>query len=147
MQDNKESVLASKLANRGIRLTRQRRILLDIIENASDHLQASDLLRLAREEDDRIDRATVYRTLQLLKKHGLIEELDLLHLDGAEHHYEVVSGAGHAHIGCTVCGKVVEMETSLLSELEGEIRRRTGFEVSSVRIEVAAICPKCRSKK
>ena len=140
----KNSVLAERLSDEGVRLTRQRRILLDVIEGASEHLHASDLLRLAREQDSRIDRATVYRTLSLFKQHGIIEELDLLHLDGSEHHYELKKGKSHVHIGCTRCGKIVELRTGAVTRLENEIRKHTACEVISMRIEVSAICPECR---
>lgn len=139
-----QSVLISTLANKGIRLTKQRRILLEVIENAEGHLHASDLLRLAQEKDDQIDRATVYRTLSLLKELGLIEELDLLHLDGNEHHYELRGQEGHVHIVCTGCGKIIEFESDLLEKLESEIMRKTGYVVQAVRMEAAALCPDCR---
>ncbi len=139
-----KSVLAKKLSAKGMRMTSQRRILLDVIERASEHLHASDLLRLAREKDDRIDRATVYRTLSMLKEQGLVEELDLLHLDGSEHHYELKQGRGHVHIGCTRCGKIFEFKTDLVERLEAQIADQTQCEVDSVRIEVSALCDNCR---
>jgi len=49
---------------------------------------ASQLLRKARKVDPGIDRVTVYRTLGLLKRHGLVDELDLMHLQGEKHFYE-----------------------------------------------------------
>ncbi|MDO8586382.1 MAG: Fur family transcriptional regulator [Armatimonadota bacterium] len=142
-----ESALASKLADKGIRLTRQRRTLLDIIETSQGHLHASDLLTLAREQDERIDRATVYRTLSLLKGQGLVEELDLLHLDGSEHHYELKAQTSHVHIGCKGCGRIFEFQSELVKELESAVRRETGCAVESVRVEVAAWCPECRKRQ
>jgi Fur family ferric uptake transcriptional regulator len=145
MENGSQSTLVYKLSSKGVRLTRQRRILLDVIETAKEHLHASDLLRLARQEDDRIDRATVYRTLALLKEEGLVEELDLLHLDGSEHHYELRDGTGHVHVGCKRCGKILEFKTELLTSLADEIRRATGCDVDSVKVEVSALCPACKS--
>lgn len=142
---DRKSVLATKLSDRGVRLTRQRQTLLDVIENAPGHLHASDLLRLAQERDGRIDRATVYRTLAMLKENDLIEELDLLHLDGTEHHYEVCDGRHHVHIACTRCNRVIELDSAHVAELENEIRERTGFEIGTVRIEVGGICRECGS--
>ncbi len=138
-----ESAIQRILAERGIRITQQRRILLNLIENSSEHLHASDLLRLAKEQDEGIDRATVYRTLALLKANGLVEELDLLHLDGDEHHYELKDRSGHVHIGCTKCGKIIEFESKIIDTLKKQIRRGTGCQVNSVRIEVSALCPDC----
>lgn len=147
MKKHDQSKLAVELANHGIRLTWQRKVILDVIESASTHLHASDILHLAKERDKRIDRATVYRTLALLKEHGLVDELDLLHLDGTEHHYEVREGSGHIHIGCRRCGKIIEFETDFVEIIERQIRESTGCEVESMRIEVSALCPDCRAAR
>src|ERR1035438_2979895 len=80
--------LQMQLADRGIRMTAQRRAILSVIETATKHLDASQILRKARTLDDSVDRSTVYRTLDLLKRQGLVDELDLMHLNGEGHYYE-----------------------------------------------------------
>ncbi len=135
------------LQDRGIRLTRQRRVLLEIFESAEGHLSAAELLRRARQRDPTINRATVYRTVALLKRQGLIDELDLLHLSGEEHFYEQRSGHDHVHVGCPGCGRITEMDTELVSRLEAEVRQRTGCEPDSIRIEVRAVCPDCQERR
>src|SRR4051794_8061458 len=72
--------LLDELTSQGVRMTVQRRVLVEIIQEATEHLDAAGLLALAREREATIDRATVYRTLELLKKHRLVDELDLMHL-------------------------------------------------------------------
>ncbi len=69
-------------------MTAQRRAILKVIETASKHLDASQILRKARALDASVDRSTVYRTLDLLKRQGLIDELDLMHLKGEGHYYD-----------------------------------------------------------
>ncbi len=59
-----------------LRLTRQRQILLDLIDKTGQHLDAERLYQLAREQDPKLNRVTVYRTLKLLKEEGLVDELD-----------------------------------------------------------------------
>jgi Fur family ferric uptake transcriptional regulator len=146
MIDDPLSSMLSTLSERGIRLTRQRRIVAEILASASSHLNAEELLRLARERDSAIDRATVYRSLSLLKEQGLIDELDLLHLEGGEHFYERRKPKGHVHIGCYSCGRILELETSLIQSLEAEIRRKTGFLPDSIRVEAHALCPACQKR-
>ena len=80
--------LQTALLTRGIRMTRQRRVILEIIETATQHLDAAQILRKAVRVDPNINRVTVYRTLGLLKRHGLVDELDLLHVKGDGHFYE-----------------------------------------------------------
>ena len=81
--------LFDELGSRGIRLTAQRRALVEAIQEAKEHLDAGSLLELARRREPNINRATVYRTIELLKKLRLIDEFDLMHLEGEKHYYEV----------------------------------------------------------
>jgi Fur family ferric uptake transcriptional regulator len=79
------------LQQQGVRLTRQRQILLDLIDGSGRHLDADSLYLLAKERDPKINRVTVYRTLKLLKQGGLVDELDLMHFIGEQHSYETRS--------------------------------------------------------
>ena len=63
--------IKGSLKERGIRLTRQRQILLDLIDRSGKHLDAESLYTLARERDPKLNRVTVYRTLKMLKQGGL----------------------------------------------------------------------------
>ncbi|MCX6358283.1 MAG: Fur family transcriptional regulator [Armatimonadetes bacterium] len=135
--------LAEALSLRGIRLTRQRRLLLEVLDNAPGHLNARELLQAARRTDPTIDRATVYRTLHLLKTSGLVDELDLLHLEGEEHYYERRRTGDHVHLGCPQCGTISEFETDLVTKLAQEVHRREGFTATGVRIEVRGTCKAC----
>ncbi|MBI3406508.1 MAG: transcriptional repressor, partial [Acidobacteria bacterium] len=74
--------LESELESRGIRLTRQRRVIVQVVDGAQRHLDADEILERAKKLDPGVHRVTVYRTLDLLKRLGLIDELDLLHLRG-----------------------------------------------------------------
>src|ERR1035437_2869401 len=78
--------LQAHFAERSIRMTEQRRAILRVMETATKHLDAAQLLRRAQKLDAGVDRSTVYRTLQLLKRHGLIDELDLMHIRGEAHY-------------------------------------------------------------
>ena len=70
--------LIQELMASGVRMTAQRRLLVGIIQTSSRHLDAASLLQEARKHDPTIDRATIYRTISLLKDRGLIDELDLI---------------------------------------------------------------------
>ena len=100
--------LMKELGERGVRMTTQRRLLVEIIQNSPRHLDAASLLEVARKRDEDIDRATVYRTIALLKRHGLIDELDLMHIEGEKHYYEVKTSRDHCHMACFRCGAIME---------------------------------------
>jgi Fur family ferric uptake transcriptional regulator len=138
--------LQHELAARGIRLTRQRRVLLQVMETARRHLDAGEILDRAQKIDPEITRVTVYRTIDLLKRHGLIDELDLLHLRGDRHFYESHGPRDHIHVACMRCGKVREVESELYEELKKQISRDTGIEITVSRTEVGGICADCRRK-
>src|ERR1700722_1901671 len=67
--------LRSALQRQGVRLTRQRSVLLEVMDQAEQHLTADSILERAQKIDPRIHRVTVYRTLEMLKNHGLLDEL------------------------------------------------------------------------
>jgi Fur family transcriptional regulator, ferric uptake regulator len=138
--------LQGELGARGIRLTRQRRVLLQVVETARRHLDADEILERAQEIDPNITRVTVYRTIDLLKRHGLIDELDLLHLRGHRHFYESHAAQDHIHVACMRCGKVREFESELYEDLKRQISRDCGIEITVSRTEVGGICLDCRSK-
>src|ERR1700688_1607776 len=90
--------IQNSLRERGVRLTRQRRILLDLLDRSGRHLNAETLYQMAIEKDPKLNRVTVYRTLKLLKEGGLIDELDLMHQAGEQHYNEPRGKRGHAPV-------------------------------------------------
>jgi len=136
--------LVQELSDRGIRLTRQRRVIVQVIEGAQRHLDAATILRRAKKIDPTVHRVTVYRTIDLLKRHGLIDELDLLHIRGEGHYYESHGPRDHIHIACLRCGKVREFESRLFERLKRQIERDCGIKISVTRTEIGGYCEACR---
>jgi Fur family ferric uptake transcriptional regulator len=133
--------------SRGIRLTAQRRALIVAIQEATIHLDAASLLILARKRDPNINRATVYRTIELLKQLGMIDELDLMHLNGEKHYYEVKTEKDHLHLACFECGAIVEFATPAFERLKRQIAEKNEFEIHVIRLEVGGLCGTCAAKK
>lgn len=136
--------LQSELFRRGVRLTRQRRAILSVIETAKQHLDASQILRKAQRIDDQIDRVTVYRTIDLLKRQGLIDELDLMHVQGEKHFYERKTDRDHLHMTCLRCGGVTEFESQLFQRLKNTVERDCQFKIAVARLEIGGYCKGCR---
>ena len=136
--------LQALLSERGIRLTQQRRAILRVIETAKKHLDAPRILREAQKTDASVDRATVYRTLKLLKRHGLVDELDLMHLEGEGHYYERKFGRDHIHMACLRCGRITEFESKLFDSLKQQLRQDCRFQILVARLEVGGYCSRCR---
>jgi Fur family transcriptional regulator, ferric uptake regulator len=136
--------LQAQLAERGIRMTGQRRAILSVIETAKKHLDASQILRKAQRLDASVDRSTVYRTLQLLKRQGLVDELDLMHLNGEGHYYERKLGRDHIHMACLRCGKITEFVSERFDSLKGQLQQECRFHIVLARLEVGGYCSSCR---
>jgi Fur family transcriptional regulator, ferric uptake regulator len=139
----KRRSLVEDLASRGVRMTQQRRAVFETIQSAEGHLDAASLLEQSQQRDARIDRATIYRTINLLKRLRLIDELDLMHLNGEKHFYEVKTNVDHVHLACFQCGAIEEFTSSIFERLKGEIARENGFHIRVIRLEVGGRCRKC----
>src|SRR5580658_2582933 len=124
-------------------MTAQRRAVIEVIQSAHDHLDAATLLDLARQREPSIDRATVYRTIELLKRLRLIYELDLMHLQGEKHYYEVKTKRDHLHLACFRCGRIEEYSSPLFEQLKAEISDQAGFDIRVTRLEVGGSCRAC----
>jgi len=134
----------TSLKQRGVRLTRQRQILLDLIDQSGEHLDAEQLFKLAQEKDPKLNRVTVYRTLKLLKAGGLVDELDLMHHNGDQHYYETRMKQEHAHIICLRCGRVEEFFGEPLRRMREQIEDQFGFQIVLARTEVGGYCSHCQ---
>jgi Fur family transcriptional regulator, ferric uptake regulator len=139
--------LLNELRAKGVRLTAQRRALIQTIQEATTHLDAAGLLEEVRKRDSSIDRATVYRTLELLKSLGMIDELDLMHLNGEKHYYEVKTRKDHLHLACFNCGEIAEFTSPTFEQLKTEIATRNSFEIQAIRLEVGGLCSACAAEK
>src|SRR5882672_1010523 len=138
-----ESIRGS-LQDKGLRLTRQRQILLELIDRSGQHLDAEKLFQMAKEKDPKLNRVTVYRTLKLLKEGGLVDELDLMHYGGDQHYYETRTKQEHAHVICLRCGKVEEFFGEPLQRIRRQIEAHFGFQIVLARTEVGGYCSHCQ---
>jgi Fur family transcriptional regulator, ferric uptake regulator len=136
--------IKGSLKEHGIRLTRQRQVLLDLIDKTGFHLDAEQLYCLAKQTDPKINRVTVYRTINMLKEVGLIDELDLMHWSGGQHYYETRLKQEHGHAICLRCGKVEEFFGEPLQKIRRQVESNFGFQVLISRTEVGGYCPNCR---
>ena len=139
--------LMKELASRHVRMTPQRRLLVNIIQDSPRHLDAATLLKMARKHDPDIDRATVYRTLALLKNRGLIDELDLMHIEGEKHYYEAKTNRDHCHMACFRCGAIMEYTSSAFERLKHEMAQQSGFQIRVVRLEAGGMCKQCQQTR
>ena len=128
----------------GLRATNQRALILKIIRQGQGHLDADEIYRRAREKQPRPSLSTVYRTLQRLKKLGLVEEL---HFDEAHHHYEPKPPSEHHHLVCLGCGRVIEFQYPLYRHVKKNVPEAKDFEIVETEVRMTGYCPKCHQKR
>jgi Fur family peroxide stress response transcriptional regulator len=123
-------------------LTRQRRVVLRVIEESREHLTAGEIYEAARRELPRISHATVYNSLKFLKDGGFVREIGFG--SGAASRFDR-TGARHDHALCTRCGRLVDFELPETAELLRAAARRSRFRAESIHLTLTGVCPECRA--
>jgi Fur family ferric uptake transcriptional regulator len=127
----------------GRRLTSQRRLILEVLEESAVHLDAETLFVRARARDPEISLATVYRTLAVFKEMGLVEE----HALGEEHgHFEAARNGPHYHFVCLGCGEVIEFDAPSMAQVVQEVSEQEGVCVTDVDLRLSGYCARCQIK-
>jgi Fe2+ or Zn2+ uptake regulation protein len=139
--------VTTELQAHGLRMTRQRKVIAEVLQKAGEHLDAPEVLRRARQQMPGLHLATVYRALDSLKKLGVIDELDLMHVKGSGHYYEARTNKDHMHFTCQQCGSVLEIQTPLFERLKGQIEGRHGLAIRVARLELGGLCGPCASRR
>ena len=125
---------------KGIVFSTQRERVLRAVLRAGKHIDAEQLHRLLAGSRQRVGLATVYRTLQLLRDHGLVAENQF---GERRHRYEQAEGGHHDHLVCLACGRVLEFEEPAIEQLQERVARKNGFSVLSHRLELYGYCRAC----
>ena len=126
-----------------IRLTKRRSLVLDILREHG-HLDAYQLLAMARKKDPRISLATVYRALSYFRERDVIHGRTF----GEGHsHFEIhdAETGSHAHFVCTRCGKVREITGKFIGDMEA-LARREKFSISRAHLDLFGLCEECSRK-
>jgi len=131
------------LSTAGKRVTSQRILLLDLIRNSRGHIDADSLHRQAKERHPRLSLSTVYRTLQLFKRLGLVDEH---HFGETHHHYEVKDPNEHHHLVCLGCGNIVEFQCPLTSQMKKDVGVENNFQIIDTEVRMFGICSDCQAK-
>ena len=126
----------------GRRLTQQRRLVLEELEASTQHLDAEALHDRVKPRDPDVSLATVYRTLNVLKEMGLVEE----HRLGEGHsHYEAARSNPHYHFVCVKCGDVTEFDTPFVRRAAAELAERDGVQITDAHLRLSGYCRACIS--
>ncbi len=125
-----------------LRMTPQRRVILDELLHTKRHPTADELYSAVRQRIPNISLGTVYRNLEVLSSQGAVRKIEV---GGTQRRFDADVSCHH-HIRCTECGRVDDVHTDLSDEIERKCARATGYEVRWHHVEFTGVCPECRKK-
>jgi Fe2+ or Zn2+ uptake regulation protein len=127
---------------KSLRMTRQRKVILEELRKENNHPSADELYERVRVYLPRISLGTVYRNLEVLHELGKIQKLNL---SGSIKRFDGIVNK-HYHIRCLECGRVDDAPIAPLNTIEDELYGATVFEIISHNLEFTGYCPKCTQK-
>lgn len=130
-----------KLRGQGYRMTGARRSVVRVLQQSPRPLSAGDLHERARRHHPRLGLVTVYRTLEVLERLGLVRRI---HGDGSCHAF-VAASPGHRHaITCEECARTTEFDGDDVCLLTEGVEEKTGYRISGHWLQLTGLCPSCR---
>jgi Fur family ferric uptake transcriptional regulator len=131
------------LKEHGLKLTPQRRLIVDIIHDADSHITAEDIITKVNDRMPGINKSTVYRTLELLEKSGCVYKSEM---DNQSIYHHVEEGHHH-HLICSECGKVIDSDENLFAPMERFLADKYGFYANFKHLVMSGLCEECGNKE
>ena len=131
------------LKDKGLRLTRPRRIILDFIHDKGEHLTAEEIIRYVHGTDPHINKSTIYRTLELLEKNECVYKSESA--GGTVYHH--AEEGHHHHLVCTKCGKTLSCEEDVFAPVERALQKKYGFKADLRHLMLGGICGECKARE
>jgi Fur family ferric uptake transcriptional regulator len=128
------------LRERGVRLTPQRRLILDIVHDSGNYLTAKEILEYVQDRVSGVNKSTIYRTLELLEELGCVFKSEL----GDRYVYHHAEEGHHNHLVCFACGKNIDCDEDIFLPVEVALDERYGFKVDSKHIVMRGLCSNCK---
>ena len=135
--------LLEKCKKLGLKLTEQRRVIVKVLSDSSDHPDVESVYKRAVKIDKKIGIATVYRTIKLFEDRNLLEKHEF---KGYSSRYETVR-ENHHHLIDIKSGKVKEFRNTLVDAMQKQVAKEMGYKLIDYRLELYAVPLKNRSKK
>jgi len=124
-----------------LKLTRERRVIVDHVLSVRGHFDVDDLLARLRQGGHAVSRATLYRNLPRLVDSGLIHKVEMAH---GQARYELMLGRHHHdHMICLGCGTILEFESREVERIQEEVCRRKKFTMTGHSHQIRGYCERC----
>ena len=130
------------LRAKGLKLTPQRMLIVDIIHDAKGHLTADEIIKYVQSKMPGVNKSTIYRTLDLLEQSGCVYKSQL-NQESIYHHAEE---GHHHHLVCSKCGATIKCDEELFTPLKNLLRENHNFDADFKHIVINGLCEKCKNK-
>jgi Fur family ferric uptake transcriptional regulator len=130
------------LKERGLRMTPQRQLILDVVVTMHGHISVDQVHQQVTRQFPDVHITTVYRTLEVLEELGIVRHT---HIHDGVAQYQRTDEALHQHMVCTVCQANTELEVEILKPLAEELRLRYGFKADLAHTAIVGVCRDCQS--
>lgn len=136
-------VFLDYVRDKGLRMTPQRKLILEVFLDAGGHLASEELYEAVKRQDPSVGQATVYRTLRLFSEAGLAHEINLG--DGLTRYEPAHGEHHHDHLVCDKCGKTLEIVDDRIEALQEALAEREGFVLTGHKMLLFGVCRDCRA--
>lgn len=130
------------LKEKGLKLTPQRRLIVDIIHESSGHVTAEDIIDHVKRKMPGVNKSTIYRTLETLEKAGCVLKSE----SGDRFIYHHADEGRHHHLVCSKCQKTVDCENDLFDSIERALAEKYGFSASFKHVVINGLCRECSTE-
>lgn len=134
--------ITQRLRELGYRLTPQRVMIVAAIEDSDHHISAEEIYIQVKAKYPHMNISTIYRTMDLLKKLGLVTETNL---GEGRVRYHAAEKGHHHHLVCQKCGKIIDLDETLLFPLKNALRERHNFEADLRHLAIFGHCLNCET--
>jgi Fur family ferric uptake transcriptional regulator len=127
---------------KGLRLTPQRRLVVDALHSTEAHLTAEQIITYVQARMPGVNKSTVYRTLQILEEAGGVYKSEL----GDQFIYHHAEEGHHHHLVCRKCGRTIDCAEDVFLPVERAVRDKYGFQAGFKHLVMSGLCQECRDK-
>ncbi len=145
MNEKLRDAFKDALRKENLKLTPQREKIFETIANTNEHWEVDDLTYLFHQEHERISRATVYRTLDILVDYGFMRKVDF---GEGRYRYEYMAGQDHHdHMICEECGEIIEFVDDKIESRQDKVCEERGFQPTKHVLQIYGLCQECQIKR
>ena len=139
---NQKLDLEEELKDLGIRVTRQRLEILNLMADQNKPLTAAEIFDKLKKSNLKLRLSTVYRNLNKFVENNLVSKIEIK-MDKKESYFELLQGNHHHHLICLKCGKIIPLKCPL-KNYENKISDQTNYQIVEHRLKLYGLCPDCK---